>query len=509
MVFVVNFHEIQGQSQFHKDIMHCFRSDMPVFLSTSGFNDDLSSLNKDCPTTYIKYIAGKEERQVANHINELYRFGHLSMLLFLDDGHNRLLDMLINELKLFNKGVTGIIPKSDLDDKMKHAFRLDTKLYLYDHFENKTMLQEIYKAKGNSIINTIGTCRENLGLSVPLPNMWDRRKNFGGMTIRVATLSLPILHELYYDESGKYITGGDGFLIQPLKILAEELNFTIKFIQSVDGKWGGVDINGTWDGLIGMLVRGEVDVAAAILSQTKERHKVTTFSTQLLEGDITLMSQRSTERESRFWIYLQIFPMSVWLLCGVMVGSIAVGFTTINISGINYLHDTYDPEKFNLLNGFGLALSFFRQIYYEVNVQSISTRMFFIISAVSTYIIFVHYITYLTAVSTSGTEESSIHSFEDVINGGYKVLVVENTAEHRVLREAKPGSYMHQVYHKSMIGNPNVFLKSYEEVKENIDTHKDTQEILFFGPSINSALYDKLESFKIQGIMINGVNFCS
>ena len=73
-------------------------------------------------------------------------------------------------------------------------------------------------------------------------------------------------------------------------------------------------------------------------------------------------------------------------------------------------------ERFTLLNGFGVSLTFLRQIYYDVNINGRSTRILFLLSAVYTYLLFVHFTAYLTASSTSVTR-SSITSFADVLSG--------------------------------------------------------------------------------------------
>ncbi|KAK6192389.1 hypothetical protein SNE40_003865 [Patella caerulea] len=56
-------------------------------------------------------------------------------------------------------------------------------------------------------------------------------------------------------------------------ILAEQLNFTYTFVQPQDFKYGG-KANGVWQGLVGQLVRTEVDLVLADFTITKERLEV-------------------------------------------------------------------------------------------------------------------------------------------------------------------------------------------------------------------------------------------
>ena len=63
------------------------------------------------------------------------------------------------------------------------------------------------------------------------------------------------------------VTGGGGIFLEPLNILSAHLNFTLNLTASIDNKWGSMNDEGVWNGMIGMVVRGEADVAAASLTR--------------------------------------------------------------------------------------------------------------------------------------------------------------------------------------------------------------------------------------------------
>ncbi|ESO99692.1 hypothetical protein LOTGIDRAFT_173635 [Lottia gigantea] len=54
------------------------------------------------------------------------------------------------------------------------------------------------------------------------------------------------------------------------------LNFTYEFVEPEDNQWGNF-VNGSWDGLVGQLLRREVDMAVAELTLTTERESVVDF----------------------------------------------------------------------------------------------------------------------------------------------------------------------------------------------------------------------------------------
>ena len=70
-------------------------------------------------------------------------------------------------------------------------------------------------------------------------------------------------------------TGGKtnvtGFFIDVIKILANTLNFEYDYVPSKDGYWGSQEADGSWNGMVGMVNRGQADLIGTALSYTKER----------------------------------------------------------------------------------------------------------------------------------------------------------------------------------------------------------------------------------------------
>ena len=493
-LFILDRHyEVHGDDKFYMDIVKFFDIENPTFVSTYAHDEEMNSLNATF-VSFIKYVPGTNVTEVANHIHELFTIDELGMLIFLDDGHFELLDILMNETRLFSKGATGLIQESDIDVKMCSSLRLDSKIYTYAPVENSTVIREMYEIKGKLITTNVATWNESIGLSVPIPNIWERRNDLGGLTLMVGSIDFPILHELHSDDSNKNALYGHGYLFEIINVLASKLNFTYKIIPSIDGKWGGTDTNGNWNGLTGMLIRKEVDMVAAALTITEERLSVTSFSVPFLEGYKTLISGKNLEPIADPWIYLNIFSIAAWFLCVVLFTIITMGFALM--LHIDYVHATNTSEEFKILKGLGIALSFFRQIYCDMKMTGVSARILFLTSATSTYIIFVHYTAYLTAVSTTGIEDNPIRSFQDVIKSNYKVVVVDGSNEHELLKSSQPGTPMYHVYHNIIGKDSNAILQTYEGADYLFKKEKNS---LLFGHSLLSIPYEGLTGLEIQG----------
>ena len=69
-----------------------------------------------------------------------------------------------------------------------------------------------------------------------------------------------------------------GYEIELLNILAERLHFKLEFVHSVDGSYGNQLENSSWNGMVGMLERGEADLALPFLAMTQPRTEAVDFT---------------------------------------------------------------------------------------------------------------------------------------------------------------------------------------------------------------------------------------
>ena len=56
---------------------------------------------------------------------------------------------------------------------------------------------------------------------------------------------------------------------------------------------------------------------------------------------------------------------------------------------------------------------------------------------------------------------------------------------------------MHEVYHKTMVGNPHAFVSSFEEMVKT----QQLDNFIYYGPETDALLYDRLDFLDIQGLL--------
>ena len=54
--------------------------------------------------------------------------------------------------------------------------------------------------------------------------------------------------------------------------------FSYSIVEPADNNWGAADEHGEWNGMVGMVTRGEVDFAAAKFTVTSQRDEVIDYS---------------------------------------------------------------------------------------------------------------------------------------------------------------------------------------------------------------------------------------
>ena len=75
--------------------------------------------------------------------------------------------------------------------------------------------------------------------------------------------------------------------------LSKLLNFSYEIRVVKDGRFGSMDSNGEWNGIMGEIVRREADIAIAPLTITSKREKYVDFSVSFIEFDLSIVSYQS------------------------------------------------------------------------------------------------------------------------------------------------------------------------------------------------------------------------
>ena len=219
-----------------EDLRHLYNMKYPMIICRNLQDEDLQEITSTTTqASIVSYDTNEDVGNVLNQVKVIQYWGDLDSILFVGSGHQHLIVSLVNKMKLFNFGVTGVIPKSEYYG-LNLTLALNTRLFVLEEEKSYKKVKEVYAVKGVPITKTVGSWNETARLEIDQPNIWERRSDLHGATIRATSLNFSTLHHLNYD-----VSGGGGYFIEPLYYLAPKLNFTTSFLYSSDGKWGGRD----------------------------------------------------------------------------------------------------------------------------------------------------------------------------------------------------------------------------------------------------------------------------
>ncbi|XP_078286625.1 glutamate receptor ionotropic, NMDA 2B-like [Rhinoraja longicauda] len=218
-------------------------------------------------------------------------------LSFSDDGyqiHPRLVIILLNKERLWEKVGTWEAKR------LAMKYHVWPRYYLFseseeedDHLSIVTLEEKPFVIVEN-VDSLSGTCMRN---TVPC------RKQ---------------VKPINETEGGLYIKRCcKGFCIDILKRIAKSVKFTYDLYLVTNGKHGK-KINGTWNGLVGEVVRKHAHMAVGSLTINEERSEVIDFSVPFIETGISVMVSRSNGTVSPS-AFLEPFSADVWVMMFVML----------------------------------------------------------------------------------------------------------------------------------------------------------------------------------------------
>lgn len=120
--------------------------------------------------------------------------------------------------------------------------------------------------------------------------------------------------------------GLTGYCIELLRELSSKMDFDYEIRPSSKNQYGHKLNNGSWTGLVGDLISGEIDISVATLTMTTEREEVIDFVSPYFDQSGISILLRKEEPEQNFFKFMKVLKEEVWLgiLCAVIVVAILI-----------------------------------------------------------------------------------------------------------------------------------------------------------------------------------------
>ena len=413
---------------------------------------------RDQPAVCIHYAA-RDTEDVAKYLLERWLFHDL--IFFSDGYHDGLLSSLSKNSEIF-KGSSAFVMPGSCEAAVPH--RLDSVIYFFNGTQvGGYSVWESYAVKlgtpNRRMILKWKPKLDELQLLTEEFDVWERRGDLGGILLTSGVLEWPRYLVPVIGNDGA-MRGATGFYPDILSELTARLNFTVAYVPSKDGKWGTRNGNGSWNGLVSMLIDGEVDLVTCGLSIDSYREDAIDFSFPPITWEYaTLMAPLNRATEFNFWAYVDIFPAPVWALCSLYILASCFIFPFAG----------FKPSS-NALQSLMRSIS--NRAGFDPRAATKAVELTF---GLGIYLLFSYFSCDLTARMTTGPMELDIKSFEDAVALGYTVLVQRGTVEEDYLRTAPAGSAMRWVYDNQIVAEPHL---NNEELLQRVVREPKT---LFYG----------------------------
>lgn len=219
-----------------------------------------------------------------------------------------------------------------------------------------------------------------------------------------------------------------GYCIDLLDEISKKVGFNYTVHLTPDGNYGSSTIlpNGTeiYDGIMGELIRREVDMAVAAFTITYEREKVVDFSTPWMTIGGSIMFTRPKSQKPSLFSFLQPLAPQVWFyVLAIYLAVCVCMFISSRLSPYEWnaphaCDDGGDMTKnqFTLLNSFYYHISALLNQGTELAPQATSTRLLTGVWWFFALIIIATYTANLAAFLTVENTKSPIESAEDLAN---------------------------------------------------------------------------------------------
>ena len=106
----------------------------------------------------------------------------------------------------------------------------------------------------------------------------------------------------------------EGYVIDFVKHLSEEVKFKYKFHLVGDGKYGSFNpTTGEWNGMIGELINQKADMAVIDLSMTSQRQKAVDFTMPYMNTGVGILFKKKAPPPPNLFSFLSPLSLDVWL----------------------------------------------------------------------------------------------------------------------------------------------------------------------------------------------------
>ena len=377
---------------------------------------------------------------------------------------------------------------------MKYRIRLDSLIYLLHGNHTHATLLEVYKICKNTQVTIKEVQLIEYGDDIIIENdrRWDRRNDLMGCNLRIAyvdsyhyiTMANSSKDVKYIDSRHILISGNTTMFagaineLELTKQLAMDLNFTITWIKAKDNSYGVFNQHSkAWDGLIGLIVRGEAELSNAYLTVTSSRREVISFTSEFHQSKFGIYMAKPSISQS-WTTYLDVFSFLYWCVLFALLAFFA------------FILALFFFDK-NDLDHSHIATSFFKEILSSASVmlltlanedlcigrikhlyRSYSFKVLIFVIGMLGWFVKESYTGGLISSLIDQRYESQINHLEDILfHQDYQLILKNGTASVQYFENAKEWPYK-QLWDTQLKNNDKAYINNEADAEKLLLNYK-------------------------------------
>ncbi|KAH7726269.1 CBN-GLR-5 protein [Aphelenchoides avenae] len=299
------------------------------------------------------------------------------------------------------------------------------------------------------------------------------------------------------DENSQF----EGFCIDLLEELSKDLGFTYTIHIVKDSQYGNDIGNGSWNGMIGEILRREADMVVAPFTANFRRAEVVDFTKPFLSLGISILFKIPTDHQPDLFSFLNPLSLEIWVciaasIVGLTLGMYVIAQITPYEWNLNFscctAHQPHPAAEYALTETpvqMSNNYSFWNTLWYVMSTmlkggcdfgpRAVSTRLLGGTWWVFTLVIVSAYTANLAAVLTVSRPHIPIRSLDDLSN-----------QESKIESHQKMWNYMK---------DRNVFVKSNREGVEKV--LKENYAYLMESSSLEYEVQQNCNLTQIGGVL--------
>lgn len=287
----------------------------------------------------------------------------------------------------------------------------------------------------------VGRWREGQGWQMkPASNTFANVfRGFGNRTLRIGTIQAsPFVFRRTVNNQTVY----EGFCMDILGVLATRLNFRYEIVESPDGKYGAPTSAGGWNGMVGMVARGEADMGVGPYTITAIRETVIDFSLPYMEDGGGILTKKGDSNAASV-TGLSPFSLSAWLALLATVLTVSLAFYYV-VRFSPYSEVCTQEEKESYWSVMSCVMSICSSVLMqgmERHPRSMSARCLLGFWWLFSILIVSTYTATLTSVLTVDVAGDTIDAIDDLLRSPVKPLVLTGSLWDTTFQTANDGVF--------------------------------------------------------------------